>query len=351
MYRSIKIKNKFIGPDSPTFIVAELSGNHNQNFNKAAALIKAAAKSGADAVKLQTYTPDTLTINHDSDLFKVGGKNKEWRGQTLYQLYQKGFTPWEWHAKLKKIAEGLGLIFFSTPFDETAVDFLEKLNVPLYKIASYEIGDLELLKKIGKTKKPVILSCGLTSLDEIKLAVKTLKKAGAKDIVLLHCVLSYPPKAEEMRLANISALQKRFGTPVGLSDHNLNTIVDITAVALGAKVIEKHFILKRSEGGPDAAFSLEPSEFKDLVESIRTAEKSIGRAKFEAGEEEYANLMFKRSLFVVKDIKKGEKFTRENIRSIRPGFGLAPKFLKQVLGKKSPRDVKKGIPFSMDILV
>lgn len=346
-----KIGNKKIGHGYPCFIIAEISGNHNQSFKRAKKIVEEACKAGVDAIKLQTYTPDTITLNSDEKWFQVGGTNKDWNGQTLYKLYQKAYTPWEWQPKLQKIAKKYGVILFSTPFDDSAVDFLEKMKVPAYKVASFEIGDLGLLEKIGSTKKLVIISRGMANLDEIKLAIKTLKNAGAPSIILLHCISSYPAKPEEMNISTIPALRKKLGLEVGLSDHNLDSSVDLGAVALGACVIEKHVTLRRSDGGPDASFSLEPKELKELVNSIRNLEKSIGKPQFKSGKSESVNIVFRRSLFVVRDVKKGEIISKNNIRSIRPGHGLSPKFLNEVLGRKFKRDVKMGVPLSWKLIV
>lgn len=347
---NFKIGNRKIGPGQPVFVIAEISGNHNQSFEKAKELVKKACESGADAVKIQTYTPDTLTIDCKNQWFQVK-VNEAWKGKTLYDLYKTAYTPWEWQERLKKIAESCGKIFFSTAYDETAVDFLEKMKVPAYKVASFEINDLELLKKIAKTKKPVIISRGMASLDELKSAISTLKKNGTKQIAILHCVSSYPAKPEEMNLATISDIRKKFRLISGLSDHSLAPSVAAASVALGASIIEKHFTLKRADGGPDASFSLEPEEFKDLVESVRQVEKAVGKVYYGAGKGESENIIFRRSLFVVKDIKKGEKFTRENVRSIRPGYGIAPKFLKKVIGKKAKNDIGCGTPFKKDFIL
>jgi len=343
-----EIKNKKIGENNPVFIIAEISANHNQNFKKTIQLVKAACESGADAVKLQTYTPDTMTINSNKKWFQIK-VNKAWKGQTLYDLYKKAYMPWEWYSQLAKIAKKYNVILFSTPFDLTAVDFLEKQKVSLYKIASFEIVDLELLKKIGSTKKPVIMSRGMASLDELRLAYKTLKKNGCPDIAILHCVSSYPAIPEEMNLSTIPDLKKRFNTIVGLSDHTLTTETAVAGVALGAKIIEKHITLKRNKKDFDAAFSLEPKEFKELVKQIRNVEKAIGIPKYEAGKKESENLIFRRSLFVVEDIKPGEILTKNNVKSIRPGYGLSPKFLNQILGKKAKIKVDKGTPLTWDI--
>ncbi len=345
MTDKFKIGNRIIGKDSPVFIIAEMSGNHNHDYARAVKIVDAAAEAGADAIKLQTYTPDTMTIDSDEDWFKVKTDNL-WRGKTLYDLYRWASTPWEWHSKLKKYAEKKGLIFFSTPFDETAVDFLEDLGVGLYKVASFELTDVALLKKIAKTRKPIIISRGLASREEIGLAVRTLKSGGAPSVAVLHCVSSYPATAEQMNLATIPDLAKRFKVIPGLSDHSLGTISSVSGVALGAKIIEKHLTLKRSEGGPDAEFSLEPAEFKELVGSIRQVEKAIGRPNYELTPREKQNIVFRRSLFVVEDIKKGQAFSAKNIRCIRPGYGLAPKHLARVIGQHSKSVIKRGTPLS-----
>lgn len=334
-----------IGGGNPTFVVAEMSGNHNQDINRAFKIIDEAAEAGVDAIKLQTYTPDTITIDCDKEYFQVK-VNDAWKGQTLYSLYQTSYTPWEWQPKLKEYAETKGLIFFSTPFDETAVDFLEGLNVSLYKVASFEVVDLELLKKIGSTKKPVIMSRGMASLEEIELAIKTLKDAGASQIAVLHCVSSYPAIPEQMNLATIPDLVKRFNIISGLSDHTLGTTVPIAATVLGASIIEKHFTLCRADGGHDASFSLEPQELKQMVKAIGEAEQAVGRPTYDLGKKEAENIVFRRSIFVVKDIQNGEIMTRENIRVIRPGYGLAPKELNKIIGKKAAQDVERGEPLS-----
>jgi pseudaminic acid synthase len=332
-----------IGPGQPVFIVAEMSGNHNQDIKRAYKIIDAAAAAGVDAVKLQTYTPDTITIDCDKEYFKIK-VNDAWRGRTLYSLYQQAYTPWEWQGELKAYGEAKGLVVFSTPFDETAVDFLEGLNVVLYKVASFEVGDLELLAKIGQTKKPVIMSRGMASIEEIDEALKTLKANGAPVVAVLHCVSSYPAVAEQMNLATIPDIRQRFDCVAGLSDHTLGAVTALTSVALGAAIIEKHFTLKRADGGPDAAFSLEPQEMKELVAAVRQAEKAIGQPTYGAGIGERESKLHRRSLFIVKNIKAGELLTRDNIRSIRPGYGLPPKFISQVLGKKAKYDLARGEP-------
>ncbi len=345
----IDFGGRTIGPGYPVFIVAEISGNHNQNFEKAKELVIVACKCGVDAIKLQTYTPDTLTIDCDNKYFQVK-VNDAWKGKTLYELYGWAYTPWDWQPVLKKISESFNVPLFSTPFDETAVDFLEKMKVFAYKVASFEIGDLELLKKIGSTKKPVILSRGMASVEEIEMALKTLRSSGAGEIAVLHCVSSYPAKPEQMNLATIPDIAKKFGVVSGLSDHTLGTAVSVASVALGASIIEKHFTLRRFDGGPDAAFSLEPEEMKKLVQDVREVEKAIGRVQYGAGKRESENIVFRRSLFVVKDIKVGEKFTRNNVRCIRPGYGLAPKLLPDIFGKRAAADIERGTPLSQKLI-
>lgn len=346
-----KIGNRKIGPGQPVCIVAEISGNHNQNFKRAKELVRAACQCGADAIKLQTYTPDTITIDCSKKWFQVK-VNTAWKGRTLYQLYQMVYTPWEWQPELKKIANNYGVPLFSTAYDETAVDFLEKMGVPAYKIASFEVTDIELLKKVASTKKPVIISRGMASLEELKLAILTLRENGASKIAVLHCISSYPAKPEEMNLATIPDMKKKFpDVVVGLSDHTLTTSLAVAAVVLGASVIEKHFTLKRADGGPDASFSLEPEEFQELVKSVREVEKAIGKVYYGVGKRESENIIFRKSLLTVEDIKAGEKFTRENIRCIRPGYGLAPKFLPKILGKKAKKDIQRGTPLNWDLIL
>lgn len=342
-------KKIIIGSGSPVFIVAEMSGNHNQSLERALKLIDVAAEAGVDAVKIQTYTADTLTIDSDKKWFQVK-VNDAWKGQTLYSLYQKTYTPWAWQPKLKKRAQSKGLLLFSTPFDSSAVDFLEKMKVPLYKVASFEVVDIPLLEKIGKTRKPVILSRGMATLAEIKLAIKTLRGAGCPQVAILHCVSSYPAKPEQMNLATIPDIAKKFKVATGLSDHTLGTTTAITSVALGAAIIEKHYTLARSDGGSDAEFSLEPEELKTLVKSVREAEAAIGRPTYIAGRKESENIIFRKSLFVVKDIKRGEAFTRENLRCIRPGYGILPKYYKKVLGKIAKKSVKRGTPLKYGMI-
>ena len=338
-----------IGHGSPVFIVAEMSGNHNQSYENALKIIDAAAEAGADAIKLQTYTPDTITIDSDKEYFQVK-VNEAWAGQTLYQLYQKAYTPWDWQPKLKDYAGLKGLEVFSTPLYVTARDFLEKMRVDIYKVASFEVVDIPLLKRIGQTKKPVIMSRGMASQEELELAIKTLKENGTSQIALLHCVSSYPAKPEEMNLATIPDMQERFGIVAGLSDHTLGSTIAVAAVVLGASVIEKHATLSRAAGGPDAGFSLEPDELKLMVQAVRDAEAALGKPQYGPGARESENVTFRKSLFAVADIKKGEKFTPENIRSIRPGHGLAPKYYDEVIGKMAAEDIERGIPLAWNLI-
>jgi len=346
---NFKIGNSIISDNSKVFIIAELSANHNQNFDIAVKTIKAAKESGADAIKIQTYTPDTITLDCKNDYFKIN-QGTIWDGKYLYDLYKEAYTPWDWQPELKRIAESEGLIFFSTPFDFTAVDFLEKMNVPAYKIASFEITDIPLIEYIAQKQKPVIISTGIATLEDIELAVETCKKAGNKKIALLKCTSSYPAPIEEANLKTIPDMKKRFKTIIGLSDHTIGDTIAITSVALGAKIIEKHFILDRKTGGPDSTFSMEPKEFKNMVKSIRDAESALGEINYNLSEQDKKNRQFSRSLFVIKDIKKGEIFTTENVHSIRPGYGLHPKFYKEILGKKVNSDIKMGTPLSFSYI-
>lgn len=341
--KEFKIGKRKIGPGHPVFIVAEISGNHNQSYEKALKIIDAAATAKVDAIKLQTFKPEEHTLNCDNRFFRVK-VNRAWKGETLYSLYKKVYTPWEWQGKLKKYAESKGLICFSSPGHESAVDFLEGLGVLLYKLAAFEITDPDILIRLGQTKKPVILSRGLASISDINFAIKTLKNAGCPAIAVLHCVSSYPAKPEQMNLYTIPDIAKRFGVVSGLSDHSLGITASVAGVALGASIIEKHFTLKRSEGGPDAEFSLEPDELNELVRSVRDVEKALGKASYEIGKKEMKNIVFRRSIFAVEDIKKGEPLTRNNIRSIRPGYGLPPKEFSKILDKKASKNIDRGTP-------
>jgi len=345
----IKIGGKTIGEENKVFIVAELSANHNQNFDVAVESIRAIKECGADAVKIQTYTADTLTIDSDKEYFKIQ-QDTIWDGATLYQLYQSAYTPWEWQLKLKKLAEELGMIFFSTPFDKSAVDFLEKLNVPAYKIASFEIVDIPLIEYTASKKKPIIISTGIATEEEIKEAIKACKRVGNNQIALLKCTSEYPAPIEDANLKAILFLKDKFKTVVGLSDHSLGTIVPIAAAAIGARIIEKHFILDKKLGGPDSTFSLEPAEFKLMVDEIRRVEKALGEINPKLNDKIKKSRLFARSLFVVKDIKVGEKFTEENVRSIRPSYGLPPKHIKEILGKKAKQNIERGTPLSWNLI-
>ena len=345
----IALKNSQIGDSHPVFIIAELSANHLHNFDLAVDTIKAIKESGADAVKLQTYTPDTITIDSDNEYFQID-QGTIWDGKTLYQLYQEAYTPWEWQPKLKEIAEELGLICFSSPFDRTSVDFLEEMNVPAYKVASFEITDIPLIEYIASKGKPVIISTGIATLADIEEAVNACKRMGNNQLALLKCTSSYPAPLEEVNLKTIPNLADTFNTVVGLSDHTLGISVPIAAVALGAKIIEKHFILDRKLGGPDAAFSMEPDEFRLMVDAVRDVEKALGTLNYNLTEKTKKSREFSRSLFAVDDIKAGESLTEENIRSIRPGFGLHPRYFSKIIGKKARNDIKKGTPLNWDLI-
>ena len=345
----IEINGRKIGPGEPVFIVAEISANHHQKFNNAVELVREAGKAGADAVKIQTYTSDTLTIKSDRPEFRVGG-GTPWDGETLYELYSRAFTPWEWQPRLKEVADCLGLTFFSTPFDITAVDFLEEMHVPAYKIASFEIVDIPFIEYTARRGKPVILSTGMATLEEIREAVKAIQGAGAPQVALLKCASAYPAPSEEMNLRAIPYLAEEFRVPVGLSDHTIGIAAPVAAVALGACILEKHFTLSRDIPGTDSAFSLEPPEFREMVTAVRTAEKALGEARFEAGEQESRSLIFRRSLFIVEDIKAGDTFTEENVRSIRPGYGLHPRHLNAVIGRRAAQDIQKGTPLACELI-
>lgn len=345
---NFNIGSENIGDDSRVFIIAELSANHNHKFDVAVETIKAAKESGADAIKLQTYTPDTITIDCDNVNFRIGG-GTIWDGKTLYQLYKEAYTPWEWQPELKKIAEDIGMICFSSPFDKTAVDFLEKMNVPAYKIASFEITDIPLIEYVASKKKPVIISTGIATIQEIKEAIEACKKVGNKQIALLKCTSAYPAPFDEVNLLTIPDMMQRFNSDVGLSDHTLGISVPIAAVVLGARIIEKHFILDRNIGGPDAAFSLEPKEFAEMVKSIRQVELALGKINYELSESVKASRHFSRSLYVVEDVKAGEIISKMNVRSIRPGNGLAPKYFYEIIGKTFNANYKKGTPLNLEM--
>jgi pseudaminic acid synthase len=345
----MEIKGKKTGAGHPVYIVAELSANHGGSLEKAKQTIRAAAEAGADAIKVQTYRADTVTIDCDNEIFTIKG-GTIWDGANLYSLYEQAYTPWEWHGELQQVAHECGLGFFSSPFDNTAVDFLEELNVPCHKVASFELVDLPLLRKIGSTGKPVIMSTGMASKEEIREAVDVLKAAGCGELILLKCTSSYPADPAEANLNTLPDLASEFGCPVGLSDHTMGIAVSVASIALGACLIEKHFTLSRADGGPDSSFSLEPSEFKELVGSVRIAEKSLGEVRYGGTESEEKSKAHRRSLFVVKGVKKGELFTAENVRVIRPANGLHPRELENVLGKTATQDIVLGTPLSWSLI-
>jgi N-acetylneuraminate synthase len=349
MSQFIEINDRRIGPGYPTYIVAEMSANHNQRFEKAVEIVKAAKEAGADAVKLQTYTPDTMTIDCDKEHFHIG-EGTIWEGRNLYDLYEEAYTPWDWQPRLKDIANDLGLDLFSTPFDKTAVDFLEGMDVPVYKIASFENVDLPLLRKMAQTGKPIIMSTGMATLAEIDEAVRTVREVGGEQLALLKCTSAYPAPPEEMNLRTIPHLAEAFGVPTGLSDHTLGIAAPVAAVALGACIVEKHFTLSRDEPGPDSAFSLEPQEFKAMVEAVRTAEKALGQVHYAVGEREASSRVFRRSLFIVEDMEDGEVFTSKNVRSIRPGYGLHTRHLDDVIGRCATQSIERGTPLTWELV-
>lgn len=351
--KEIKIgSHRIIGPQHKPFIIAEMSGNHNQSLERALEIVEAAAKAGADAIKIQTYTADTMTLNIEKQDFKISDDGSLWNGKNLYQLYQQAYTPWEWHKPIFDRAKELGLIAFSTPFDETAVDFLEELEVPLYKVASFENNHLPLLKKVASTGKPLIISTGMATLAELDELVRTVKEAGCKDLVLLKCTSTYPASPENTNLVTIPHMKDLFeDIQIGLSDHTLGIGVSVASVALGASVIEKHFTLSRADGGVDSAFSLEPSEMKALVEETERAWLALGKVTYGPTEKEKASLKFRRSIYVSKNIKKGEELTKENLKIIRPGYGLAPKYWDVVIGKKASKDLIAGTPLKFSDLL
>lgn len=341
----LSINGRRIGVGNPMYIVAEMSANHHQSLDEAMRILEEAKGAGADAVKLQTYTPDTLTIDCDSEPFRIGAGTL-WEGRRLYELYGEAYMPWDWHRPLQKQAAELGLDLFSTAYDETALEYLERLDMPVYKIASFENVDLPLIRRVARTGKPIILSTGMASLEEIGEAVSAARDAGAKELALLKCTSAYPSPPEEMNLRAIPNLAGTFGVPVGLSDHTLGTAVPVAAVALGCCILEKHFTRSRSVAGPDSAFSLEPGEFRQMVKMIRTAEAAMGSVRYGVGAREAASRVFRRSLFVVADMKEGEAFTKQNLRSIRPGYGLPPKHFDQLLGRRASCDIPRGTPLT-----
>jgi len=348
MPAEIKVGKRIIGTGHPVYVIAEVSANHHQDFDQAVKIIRAAKEAGADAVKLQTYTPDTITIACDRPEFRIEGTI--WNGRNLHELYGEAYTPWEWQPRLKEVANDLGLDLFSTPFDATAVDFLEGMKVPAHKLASFELVDIPLIRKMARTGKPLIMSTGMATIEEIEEAVQAARQAGAEQIALLKCTSAYPAVAEEMNLRTIPELARRFDAPVGLSDHTMGIAAPVAAVALGACIIEKHLTLSRSEPGPDSAFSLEPQEFNEMVEAVRTAEKALGEVHFGFSPKEASSRIFRRSLFVVQDVKCGALFTSENVRSIRPGYGLHTRHLPEILGRHAARDIERGTPLTWDLV-
>lgn len=344
----MKIKDREIGGSAPTYIIAEMSANHAGSIENARKIIHAAKEAGADCVKLQTYTPDTLTIDCDNEYFQI--RDGIWSGENLYQLYGKAYTPWEWHQELKTEAEGIGLDFLSTPFDNTAVDFLEGIGVDFYKIASFELVDIPLLEYVASKGKPIIMSTGMASLAEIDEAVRAVRRMENQQLALLRCASAYPAVTDEMNLRTMQNMEETFGVPVGLSDHSMGSVGAVSAVVLGAKIIEKHFCLDRDIENPDASFSMNPAEFAQMVKDIRQAEKAVGRIAYGAAKQEEANKVFRRSIFCVKDIKKGEKLTEENVRVIRPGYGLEPRYYYEVIGQTALQDIKRGTPLRFSLI-
>jgi pseudaminic acid synthase len=347
--KNLKIGDKVIGSNNSTFIIAELSANHNGSLDNALETIKAAKRAGADCIKLQTYTADTMTIDSKNDDFKLK-QGTIWDNKYFYDLYQEAYTPWEWHKQLFEAAAAEGLICFSSPFDFSAVDLLENLNTPAYKIASFEITDIPLIEYVASKNKPIIISTGIAEIEDIELALEACKKMGNNDIALLKCTSSYPAPIEEANLVMIKDLAERFNVVAGLSDHTMGSTAPIVATIMGAKIIEKHFILDRSIGGPDASFSMNEQEFTDMVKAVRDAEKAIGVIDYSLTEKQKKGKEFCRSLYIVNDIKESDKITPENVRSIRPGYGLHPKYYYDILGKKINRDLLKGTALSLDYI-
>jgi N-acetylneuraminate synthase len=346
----LTIGNRTIGAGFPTYVVAEISANHHQKFEQAVRIVHAAKDAGADAIKLQTYTADTITIASDRKEFRLTGGTL-WDGRTLHDLYAEAFMPWDWQPRLKSLAEELGMECFSSAFDPTAVDFLERMGVRAHKVASFELTDIPLIQKMARTGKPLIVSTGMATVEEIDEALRGARDAGAHQVALLKCTSAYPAPEEEMNLRTIPELARRFQVPAGLSDHSLGSAVPVAAVALGACIVEKHLTLSRNMPGPDSAFSLEPPEFKAMVDAVRTAEKSLGKVHFGFSDKETASRQYRRSLFVVEDVAEGESFSSENVKSIRPGNGLHPRHLAEVLGRAAARGIKRGTPLEWEFVV
>jgi pseudaminic acid synthase len=339
-----------VGPQARPFVIAEMSGNHNQSLQRALEIVEAAARTGAQGLKIQTYTPDTMTLDLSEREFQIRDPKSLWNGATLYKLYGEAYTPWEWHEPIFKRAAELDMLAFSTPFDDSAVDFLEKLDVPCYKIASFENTDLPLIRRVAATGKPMIISTGMASIAELDETVRAAREAGCRDLVLLKCTSTYPATPENTNILTIPHMRDLFGCEVGLSDHTMGTGVSVASVALGATVIEKHFTLSRADGGVDSAFSMEPEEMRQLVVETERAWQALGKISYGCTAAEQKSLQFRRSLYVVADVKAGEAFSASNVRAIRPGLGLPPKFLEQVLGKTAKRDVKRGTALAWDLL-
>lgn len=349
MQKEIYIGGRRIDGNSPTFIIAEMSANHLMDFDRAKAIMQAAKDAGADAVKIQTYTPDTITLDCGDPCFQIT-QGMIWDGTTLHKLYETAYTPWEWHPELKKAAEDMGLIFFSSPFDLTSIDFLEKMDVPVYKVASFEINDIPFIRKIAETGKPIIMSTGIAYLSDIELALKTCREAGNEQVILLKCTSAYPSPYEDINLRTIPSMREVFDCLVGLSDHTMGCAVAGAGVAVGAKVVEKHLTLSRKDGGPDASFSMEPQEFREMVDNIRLVEKALGRVTYDLTDKQKASRDHARSLFVAKDMKAGEVFTPENLRSVRPSCGLHTMYYEELLGKRIKRDARLGTPMSWELV-
>lgn len=347
MDKKIKIGSRYVGEGEKTFIVAEVSANHLQDYGRAEAIIRAAKEAGADAVKLQTYTPDTITLDCDNEYFQIT-QGTIWDGTTLHKLYQTAYTPWEWQPGLMKLAQELGMECFSSPFDKTAVEFMGKMDMPAYKVASFEINDIPLIRTIARIGRPVIFATGIAYLEDIERAVRVCREEGNEQIVLLKCTSTYPSPYEDMNLKVIPNMAEVFDCITGLSDHSMGTAAAVASVALGAKMVEKHLILSREDGGPDAAFSMEPAEFAQMVQEIRIVEKAVGKVTYELTEKQVRSREDGRSLFVVKDMKAGEEFTEDNVRSIRPAFGLHTMYYEQILGKTARNDIAKGTPLAWD---
>lgn len=346
----IKIGHRAIGPDSPPLVIAEMSGNHNQSLERALAIVDAAAEAGAHALKLQTYTADTMTLDLDEGEFHIADPDSLWADTSLYALYQQAHTPWEWHAPIFERARAKGMLAFSSPFDETAIDFLETLDVPAYKIASFENTDLPLIRRAAATGKPLIISTGMASLAELELSVRAAREAGCRDLILLKCTSTYPATPQNTHLRTLPHLRELFGCEVGLSDHTMGVGAAVAAVALGATVVEKHFTLSRAAGGVDASFSLEPAELASLVTETERAWQAMGQVHYGPTQAEQKSLVFRRSLYVVKDMAPGEPFNRENLRAIRPGLGLAPRHIDSVLGRSARQAIKRGTPLAWGLI-